>query len=74
MAIIEIGFLLVFIGIIFIIAGSFMQPSDAKYAVGGIIGFIPFGFGNDKRLLWAVFAITAIMDIFWLLMYFKQST
>ncbi len=28
--------------------------SNAKVAVGGFIGFIPFGFGNDKSLVWFI--------------------
>jgi len=40
------------------------QNKDTKVAVGGFIGFIPFGFANDKRLLWALIAFMTIGLIF----------
>ena len=61
------GVALIFIGIIVISIASFMNPtgekSSTKVAVGGVIGFIPFGFGNDKQLMIIMFVITIVMMI-----------
>jgi uncharacterized membrane protein len=58
--VILIGFALVFIG-----ALTGAQKGESKVAVGGFIGFIPFGFANDKRMLWALLAIMAVFTVFW---------
>ena len=55
--VILIGFALVFIGAM---TQAFTGKSDTKIAVGGFIGFIPFGFGNDKRMVWALIALMAV--------------
>tara|TARA_B100000315_G_C14009447_1_gene333829 strand:+ start:44 stop:289 length:246 start_codon:yes stop_codon:yes gene_type:complete len=57
--IILIGFALVFIG-----AMTNTQNKDTKVAVGGFIGFIPFGFGNDKRMVWVLITLMGIALIF----------
>ncbi|MBN2420718.1 hypothetical protein JXB27_00395 [Candidatus Woesearchaeota archaeon] len=67
--IVEAGILLVIAGVLLIVLGSLFQNSqnsetNTKYAVGGFIGFIPFGFGNDKRLMWVVVGITALLVLF----------
>ncbi|MBW2994801.1 DUF131 domain-containing protein [Candidatus Woesearchaeota archaeon] len=74
MRLVEIGIIVVLIGIIIIVIGSFLQkPADGKtkVAVGGLIGPIPFGFANDKRMLWFVLGIIALFVIlqfvFWYL-------
>lgn len=63
-----IGIGLIFLGIIVIIIASLLQAekAESKVAVGGIIGFIPFGFATDKRLLWFVMILTAVMFLFWI--------
>jgi uncharacterized membrane protein len=70
MRLIEIGMAVVFIGMVLIIIGSIIgsflhKPSDGKtkVAVGGLIGPIPFGFANDRPMLWIVFGIIAIFMI-----------
>lgn len=70
MDLIPIGILIIFIGfiIIFIGALSGMGKGESKVAVGGFIGFIPFGFANDKRMLWIVIGIMAALLIFFILM------
>ena len=57
----QIGILLVFVGIIVTFIGLMTAAakekdqsngkSSFKFSVFGFLGFIPFGFGNDKRLL-----------------------
>jgi uncharacterized membrane protein len=45
-----IGLILLFVAIAFIAIGSIASSGKAetKVAVGGVIGFIPFGFANDN--------------------------
>jgi uncharacterized membrane protein len=61
------GIIVVFIGIILVIVGALTQASktkaETKVAVGGFIGPIPFGFANDKMLLWAVFGTAVLLVI-----------
>ncbi len=71
MKMIEIGILLVFIGFLFIITGALMQAQQegkAKVAFGGFIGPIPFGFANDKTMLWVVIGISLIIFITWIIL------
>ncbi len=68
-----IGFLLIFLGMLLSAHGS---RAETKYAVGGIIGFIPFGFANDKRLLITMLLISASIFVAWLiftLLFYKGS-
>ena len=67
LALIGIGF--IFLGIILIVVSSLIsaEKGETKAAVGGIIGFIPFGFANDKKLLYFVIGLTAIMFFVWIL-------
>ena len=73
----EIGIIVVFVGMILIVIGSFLQAktsdSKTKFAVGGLIGPIPFGFANDKRMLWFVFGIIALFVIMQVLLWFMQK-
>ncbi|MBD3310531.1 hypothetical protein GF351_04890 [Candidatus Woesearchaeota archaeon] len=50
-----IGFVVISLGVLL---GS--EKSDTGFAVGGIIGFVPFGFGTDKRMVWAGLVLTAL--------------
>ena len=65
--VILIGFALVFIGALISLGGG---QKDTKVAVGGFIGFVPFGFGNDKRLVWALVVMMALVMIFFFAMNF----
>ena len=67
---IPLGILIVFIGMILIIIGVLSQAgkSDSKVAVGGFIGFIPFGFANDKRMLYFIIGLSAFLIIFWFIL------
>jgi uncharacterized membrane protein len=55
-----IGVLIIFIGIIIIFVGALsnMGKGESKVAVGGFVGFIPFGFANDKKMLWFVIGLS----------------
>ncbi len=59
---VTIGFILLFVAIALILVGAFTGgKADVKYGVGGFIGPIPFGFGNDPRMVWIVIALSAIL-------------
>lgn len=56
----QLGILLVFIGVIIIFislitaaatSSKDKEKSNVKFSVVGFLGFIPFGFGNDKKFL-----------------------
>ena len=47
--------------------GAKEGASNTKVAVGGFIGPIPFGFGNDKNLVWFVAILSAVLFLIWLL-------
>tara|TARA_Y100000031_G_C8203459_1_gene377435 strand:+ start:575 stop:808 length:234 start_codon:yes stop_codon:yes gene_type:complete len=67
---ISIGILVIFIGFILILIGTLSsQKSDTKVAVGGFVGFIPFGFANDKNML----KIIMVIMVFLALLYFLLS-
>ena len=69
MQLVNIGILVIFVGFILVFLGllnSSKENSNTKVAVGGFIGFIPFGFGNDKNLLWFVTILSAVVFLVWL--------
>lgn len=59
------GILIILIGFALVVVGALTSPNkDAKVAVGGFIGFIPFGFGNDKQMVWSLIVLTVSLMIF----------
>ena len=66
---ISLGILLIVIGFIIVFFGIFMSAkqgtSSTKVAVGGFIGPIPFGFGNDKNLVWFVTILSLVLFLVW---------
>ena len=67
---ITLGILLVIIGFIIVFFGIIKAPketSKTKVAVGGFIGFIPFGFGNDRSLVWFAAILSLVIFLVWLL-------
>jgi len=66
--IIIIGFIIIFFGIL---KGTKESASSTKVAVGGFIGPIPFGFGNDKNLVWFVTILSLVLFLFWLFVSFR---
>ena len=60
-----IGMALILIGFLIVIIGS-LTGKDVKVGVGGIIGFIPFGFGNDPQLVKIAIIISAVMALVFL--------
>lgn len=63
-----IGFIIVFFGIL---KGSKETSLKTKVAVGGFIGPIPFGFGNDKNLVWFVAILSIVLFLMWILFSFR---
>lgn len=62
---VQIGFLIIIVGFIVIFFGSLIgaNKENTKFSVFGLVGFIPFGFANDKKL----FAVSIAAAIFFLL-------
>lgn len=62
-----IGMVLIIIGGLFGASGSGRQKNEtsagAKIAVGGFIGPIPFGFANDKRMMYFVIGLAFALII-----------
>jgi uncharacterized protein (TIGR00304 family) len=73
------GIILVILGMVAIIAGAAFSAysggtsggkAEAKVAVGGFIGPIPFGFGNDRQMLYAVMGLSiAVFVLFYILQF-----
>jgi len=61
-----IGFLFILLGILFGIHEG-KGKAEVKYAVGGVLGFIPFGFANDRKLLIAVLLVSTAIFVSWLI-------
>ena len=69
--IISVGLFVIFLGFMLVFIGALTQTgkADTKLAIGGFIGFIPFGFANDKRMLYTVLGLSAVMFVFvWILL------
>ena len=70
------GIVIVFIGLIIIFTGALTGKdtnSKTKVAVGGFIGFIPFGFGNDKKLVWFAIITSLIMFIAFIFLNYRMK-
>ena len=75
-SLISLGILIIFIGFIIVLIGALTAApkGEAKVAVGGFIGFIPFGFANDKRMLYILLGFMGIAFlIFFLLPYLLRN-
>ena len=68
MDLITAGTIIAFIGIIIIFTGFLLGAGrgESKIAVGGFIGFIPFGFANDKKMLGLVMGLSLVMLVLFL--------
>ena len=73
-SLVEIGIILIVIGFIAVVIGSLSASKDSKVAFGGFIGFVPFGFGNDKKMVLFVIAISAVIMIVMLFLNFKSRS
>ena len=71
---ISLGILMIVAGFIIVFFGALMgakeTTSKTKVAVGGFIGPIPFGFGNDKNFVWFVTILSLVIFIVWILFSF----
>jgi len=72
---ISIGVIMILIGFVIVFLGTFMAAkettSKTKVAVGGFIGPIPFGFGNDKNFVWFVTILFLVVFVLWIVFSFK---
>lgn len=67
---VSLGVLFVFVGFLLLVVGSFSgaKAGESKVAVVGLLGPIPFGFGNDRRLFFIALALVGLMAawaLFW---------
>ena len=64
-----LGILVIFIGfiVVFIGALSGAQKGETKVAVGGFIGFIPFGYWSDPKLKWFVLGFIGLVMLFYII-------
>ncbi|MBS3158701.1 DUF131 domain-containing protein [Candidatus Woesearchaeota archaeon] len=75
---IKFGTLMIFLGIIIIFAGMFFANSEnsrsnVKFSVVGMFGFIPFGFGNDKKLFTITLGISVLLMILYVVFFLQQK-
>lgn len=72
---IPLGVMLILLGFALIFFGILMQgkvKGETKVAVAGFLGPIPFGFGNDKKLVTGLLVVLfVLLIIFWMLKYFR---
>ncbi len=61
----SIGIILIFLGFLLVFISA--SKTESKVAVVGLLGPIPFGFGNDKRLFVITLAIAVALMVFWFL-------
>ena len=62
------GFIIVFMGML----QAAKEPgSKTKVAVGGFIGFIPFGFGNDRNMVWFAAILSLVLFVIWIIFRIK---
>lgn len=71
----QLGMVIIFLGIIIVIIASFMgmKEGKTKISVVGILGFIPFGFGNDKKLFIAALILGLLMVIISIFLFLKRN-
>ena len=64
----KLGILFIIIGFAILFFSQFMFSKDTtsktKVAIGGFIGPIPFGFGNDKNLLLLVILLSIALIVY----------
>lgn len=68
---VSIGIILIFLGFLLIFVGTLTGKTDAKVGVGGIIGFLPFGFGNDPQIVKLAIIISAVLAILFIVLALK---
>lgn len=68
---IPLGIVFIFVGILLISVGTIFgsgTTSNTKVAFGGFIGPLPFGFANDKGVLYALIGMMAFVFVLWFVM------
>lgn len=72
----QLGVLIIFLGVAIVIISSFIGNKDKestnKVSVVGFIGFIPFGFGNDKKWLIVGIILTVLFMVASYLLFYKK--
>ncbi len=73
---VQTGTVIIIIGLIVVMAGLFMSSkpgsAETKFGFGGFIGPLPFGFANDKTVMYIIGGLMVLTIIAWfLLMHYK---
>jgi uncharacterized membrane protein len=70
--IVPLGVVIIFLGFALVFVGSFLAQKDikteSKFFVGGVFGFIPFGFGNDRSMVMTGLILTVMLFVLWLVL------
>jgi uncharacterized membrane protein len=73
---VQVGMIVILVGLIIIVFSIFFsgisKDSNIKFSIFGLVGFIPIGFSNDKRLFFISILITLILIFFTILLFFNQ--
>lgn len=75
--VIGLGIIIILLGAIIIFSSIFFAnkgdaKAETKFAVGGLIGPVPFGFGNDRRMVVISIAITALFAAIFLFAFLRR--
>lgn len=70
---IQIGIFVIALGFLTVFFGSLIgaDKEGTKFSVFGLIGFIPFGFANDKQLFLASLIITILFVLVAAVIFFR---
>lgn len=66
-----IGIVMILLGFMLVFVGALTGKGDSKVAVGGVIGFIPFGFGNDPQLVKIAVIISGVLALLFIIIAIK---
>lgn len=67
-----VGFAVMIIGILIVALSALSsERPDSKIAIGGVIGFIPFGFSNNPQLAKLVFAVSVVIAVAFIILFLK---
>ena len=75
--VIGLGIIIILLGAIIIFSSMFFAnkgdtKTESKFAIGGLIGPVPFGFGNDKKMVIFSIAITIIFAAIFLFAFLRR--
>ena len=75
MQLIQIGIIVIFVGFMIVLASFLLGPKEegkVKFSFFGILGFIPFGISNDKKLFLFTIALTLVFLILFIVFFYRK--